>query len=171
MVNGVVVNGQKFEVDCIVFVMGFEVGMLYICCVGCDVQGCDGLFFFEKWFEGFCILYGFIFYGFFNFFFISVVQGGFIMNFFYYMDEVVCYVGYILGCCFEEGFDIIELSCVVEDVWVEEIIKFFCFNEEFFDVCIFGYYNNEGKFNFVSCQNLVYGKGLILFFWKMVEWW
>ncbi|MEM6704026.1 MAG: NAD(P)/FAD-dependent oxidoreductase, partial [Acidobacteriota bacterium] len=151
--HGVVANGREYEVDCIVFATGFEVGTSYTRRAGCDVQGRGGLLLSEKWSEGLRTLHGLTSHGFPNLFFISAAQGGFTTNFPHYMDEAARHAGYILGRCFEEDLDTIEPSREAEDAWVEEIIKLSRFNEEFLEACTPGYYNNEGKPNPVSRQN------------------
>ncbi|MEM9409455.1 MAG: NAD(P)/FAD-dependent oxidoreductase [Acidobacteriota bacterium] len=168
--HGVVANGREYEVDCIVFATGFEVGTSYTRRAGCDVQGRDGLLLSEKWSEGLRTLHGLTSHGFPNLFFISAAQGGFTTNFPHYMDEAARHAGYILGRCFEEDLDTIEPSREAEDAWVEEIIRLSRFNEEFLEACTPGYYNNEGKPNPVSRQNSAYGKGPIPVFRKRAEW-
>lgn len=70
---GVVVVGQEYELDCFIFVFGFEVGMEYKCCVGFDLKGRDGFRLFEYWVGGMWMKYGIYVYGFFNVFIVQLI--------------------------------------------------------------------------------------------------
>ena len=50
--KGVVANDQEFEVDCIVFATGFEVGTDYSRRAGYSISGIDGLTISDKWADG-----------------------------------------------------------------------------------------------------------------------
>ncbi len=50
--NGVVVGGREYEVDCIIYASGFEVGTEYKRRAGFDLTGRDGLKLSEAWADG-----------------------------------------------------------------------------------------------------------------------
>ena len=50
--KGVVFDGQEYEVDCLIFATGFEVGTAYTRRAGYEVVGRDGLTLSEKWANG-----------------------------------------------------------------------------------------------------------------------
>ena len=49
--KGVISNGQEYEVDCIVFATGFEIGYQVLDC-GYPIVGRDGVVLSEKWADG-----------------------------------------------------------------------------------------------------------------------
>ncbi len=168
--NGVTANGQTYEVDCVIFATGFEVGTAYTRRAGYDLQGRDGVRLSDKWATGLKTLHGLHSRGFPNVFFMSTAQAGFTTNFPHAMDESAHHMRYIIQRCLEEGVTAIEPSQVAEDAWVQEIIGLSRISESFQADCTPGYYNNEGQPNPTSTQNSAYGKGPIPFFQRMAAW-
>ena len=168
--NGVTANGQTYEVDCVIFATGFEVGTAYTRRAGYDLQGRDGVRLSDKWATGLKTLHGLHSRGFPNVFFMSTAQAGFTTNFPHAMDESAHHIRYIIQRCLEEGVTAIEPSQVAEDAWVQEIIGLSRISESFQADCTPGYYNNEGQPNPTSTQNSAYGKGPIPFFQRMAAW-
>ena len=168
--NGVTANGQTYEVDCVIFATGFEVGTAYTRRAGYDLQGRDGERLSDKWATGLKTLHGLHSRGFPNVFFMSTAQAGFTTNFPHAMDESAHHMRYIIERCLEEGVTAIEPSQVAEDAWVQEIIGLSRISESFQADCTPGYYNNEGQSNPTSTQNSAYGKGPIPFFQRMAAW-
>ena len=168
--NGVTANGQTYEVDCVIFATGFEVGTAYTRRAGYDLQGRDGVRLSDKWATGLKTLHGLHSRGFPNVFFMSTAQAGFTTNFPHAMDESAHHMRYIIQRCLEEGVTAIEPSQVAEDAWVQEIIGLSRISESFQADCTPGYYNNEGHPNPTSTQNSAYGKGPIPFFQRMAAW-
>lgn len=168
--KGVVANGEEFEVDCIIFATGFEVGTEYVRRAGYDVVGKNGIKLSEKWADGMQTLHGYHTRGFPNLMIMSNSQAAFTTNFPHAMDEAAKHMGYIMKKCEEENISAIEPSQAAEDDWVEEIMSLSRFNEDFQEACTPGYYNNEGQPNPKSIQNGAYGKGSNPFFKKIREW-
>jgi cation diffusion facilitator CzcD-associated flavoprotein CzcO len=168
--NGVIADGKEYEVDCIIFATGFEVGTSYVRRSGYDVTGTDGITLSEKWADGMRTLHGVMTNGFPNLFIISNSQAGFTTNFPHAMDETAQHIGYILKQCEKEQLSSIEASRESEDKWVEEIIAVSRFASDFQESCTPGYYNNEGKPNPKSVQNGPYGKGSRPYFRITAAW-
>ncbi len=168
--NGIVANGQEYEVDCIIFATGFEVGTEYTRRAGYDVVGQDGLKLSEKWADGMRSLHGLHVRGFPNLFVMSNSQAAFTTNFPHAMDACAKHMCYILTKCRDENISTIQPTREAEDAWVEEIISLSRYNEDFLVSCTPGYYNNEGQPNPKSIQNGAYGKGSNPYFRKMVAW-
>lgn len=168
--RGVVANGEEYEVDCIIFATGFEVGTEYTRRAGYDTIGRGGQKLSEKWADGMRTLHGVHTHGFPNLFIISNSQAGFTTNFPHAMDETAKHICYVLEKSAEEGARTIEVSKEAEDRWVEEIIAVSRFNEDFQVECTPGYYNNEGKPNPKSVQNGPYGKGSRPYFRITAAW-
>ena len=168
--KGIVANGQEYEVDCIIFATGFEVGTEYTRRAGYDVTGKDGNKLSEKWADGMRSLHGLHVRGFPNLFVMSNGQAAFTTNFPHAMDASAKHIGYILNKCREENITTIQPTQAAEDDWVDEIVSLSRYNEDFLVSCTPGYYNNEGQPNPKSIQNGAYGKGSNPFFKKMQAW-
>ena len=72
--KGVVVDGKEYELDCIVFATGFEVGTTYTRRAGYDIVGKGGKTLSHKWSEGLRTLHGLQTNGFPNCFFLGFTQ-------------------------------------------------------------------------------------------------
>ena len=168
--TGVVANGVEYEVDCIVFATGFEVGTEYTRHSGYDVVGRDGLTLSAKWADGFRSLHGYTTHGFPNLFVVGNSQSAATTNFPHAMDESAQHFRYVIKKCIDEGIASVEPSRQAEDAWVEHIIGISRFNEDFLASCTPGYYNNEGMPSRRSIQNGPYGKGPNPFF-KITKAW
>ena len=168
--KGIISNGTEYELDCIVFATGFEVGTEYTRRAGYDVIGKDGLTLSKKWADGLRTLHGLHTRGFPNLFIIGSAQGAFTTNFPHAMDESAKHIGYLVTQCTSGNINAIEPSQAAEDAWVEEIITLSRVSESFLAECTPGYYNNEGKPSARNAQNSAYGRGPNAFFAKMQAW-
>ena len=167
---GVIANGKEYELDCIIFATGFEVGTGYTHQSGYDVTGRDGITLSEKWAEGMRTLHGRHTHGFPNLLIMTNGQSAFTTNFPHAMDETARHISYILNRCREDKVETIEAEKEAEDAWVEEIISLSRLSDEFQAACTPGYYNNEGQPNPRSRQNGAYGKGPNAYFRRMEAW-
>ena len=168
--QGVIANGEEYEVDCIIFATGFEVGTSYTRRAGYDVTGLNGTSLAEKWRDGLRTLHGMHSRNFPNLMFIQSGQAAFTTNFPHYMDEQAQHIGYIIRTCMERGIKTIQPTQEAEDQWVQEIIELSRISDSFQESCTPGYYNNEGQANPASRQNSAYGKGPNKFFARMRDW-
>ena len=75
--TGVVANGVEYEVDCIIFATGFEVGTSYQRRSGFQIHGADGQTLDEAWAGGIRTLHSMFVDGFPNLFIVQNAQGGF----------------------------------------------------------------------------------------------
>ncbi len=69
------VAGDEYEVDCIIYASGFEVGTDYKRRAGFDLTGRDGLKLSEHWADGMRTMHGIHVHGFPNAFFVQPTQG------------------------------------------------------------------------------------------------
>ena len=168
--RGVVVGGTEYELDCLIFATGFEVGTDYTRRAGYEVVGRDGVTLTEKWADGASTLHGMHTRGFPNCFIFSLTQSGFTVNFPHLLDEQSTHLGYILGHAREHGIRVIEASEEAEAAWVDTIVSLAQFNLDFFESCTPGYYNNEGKPGERSVRNGFYGAGPVAFFKVLADW-
>jgi cyclohexanone monooxygenase len=177
--KGVVANGQEYELDCIIYATGFEVGTDYTRRSGYELYGRDGLTLTEKWSEGVRTLHGMHSRGFPNVFIISNAQSGFTVNFPHMLNEQAKHIGYIVNHALEHEVRAVEVAEDAENAWVETIINLARTNAEYLESCTPGYYNNEGKpfaedgqgGSFIGRgQNGPYGGGSIAFVKLLEEW-
>ena len=75
--KGIFFNGKEYEVDCIIFATGFEVGTEYTRRSGYEIVGKNNLSISEKWKDGLVTYHGMHCRGFPNTFFFGPAQGGF----------------------------------------------------------------------------------------------
>ena len=167
--KGIMFDGKEYEVDCIIFATGFEVGTDYARRAGYQVHGVNGQSISEKWSEGLSTFHGMHVKGFPNSFFFGPQQSGFTATYTYSLDEQSQHMSYILSAAAKKGMIRIEASETAEKKWVETIIEKARLTADFQEKCTPGYYNNEGDVN-TKPQNNTYGGGPIEFFEMMKKW-
>ena len=167
--KGIMFDGKEYEVDCIIFATGFEVGTDYARRAGYQVHGVNGQSISEKWSEGRSTFHGMHVKGFPNSFFFGPQQSGFTATYTYSLDEQSQHMSYILSAAADKGMSRIEASETAEKKWVETIIEKARLTADFQEKCTPGYYNNEGDVN-TKPQNNTYGGGPIEFFEMMKKW-
>ena len=143
--RGVVANGREYELDCLIYATGFEVGTLYTRRAGYDIVGKGGALLSEKWGSGLRTLHGFQTRGFPNCFFMGVTQGGFTANFPHMLNEQSLHIAYLIDQARQSNVNCMEPTAAGEEGWVETIRQMAVFNQRFLEECTPGYYNNEGK--------------------------
>ena len=167
--KGIVFNGKEYEVDCIIFATGFEVGTEYSRRAGYQIHGVEGKTVTQKWENGLATFHGMHSRGFPNSFFFGPGQSGFTATYTYSLDEQSIHLAYILEKLKDKGATRIEASQEAEEKWIETIIDKARITADFQENCTPGYYNNEGKIN-QTPQNNTYGGGPIEFFSLMKKW-
>jgi cyclohexanone monooxygenase len=169
--NAVVVDGQEYEVDCLVFATGFEVGTTYTRRAGYDIVGRNGMTLSEKWSEGFRTLHGLQTNGFPNCFFLGFTQTAVTVNVPHALNEQARHVTYILDEARRRGACVVEATPDAEQAWVEEMRDKARLGVKFYAACTPGYYNNEGKLgNPYGFFAGMYGAGPVAFF-RLLEAW
>ena len=168
--KGVVVGGVEYELDCLIYATGFEVGTEYTRRAGYEVYGRDGLSLTAKWADGARTLHGFHSEGFPNCFIVSNIQSGFTVNFPHMLNEQSKHLAYLLKEVEERGVTRVEATPEAEEEWVQTIIRLSQFNVKFLESCTPGYYNNEGKPAARSLQNGNYGAGPVAFVKVLEDW-
>jgi cyclohexanone monooxygenase len=161
---------EEFEVDCLIYATGFEVGTDYTRRAGYEVFGRDGVTLTEAWSDGASTLHGMHSRGFPNCFIFSNIQSGFTVNFPHMLNEQSKHLAYILAEAEDRGVTMIEAEAEAEAAWVDTIVSLSQMNLRFLEACTPGYYNNEGKPSERSVKNGSYGAGSIAFI-KVLEAW
>ena len=167
--KGIVLDGKIYEVDCIIFATGFEVGTDYARHAGYQIHGIGGQSISQKWADGIATFHGMHVKNFPNAFFFGPTQSAFTATYTYALDEQSIHLAHILKTARARGATRIEANEAAEKKWVQTIIEKARKTEAFQEQCTPGYYNNEGHVNRLR-QNTFYGGGPIEFFDLMKKW-
>ncbi|MBV1881323.1 MAG: NAD(P)/FAD-dependent oxidoreductase [Pseudomonadales bacterium] len=169
--KGVMANGKEYELDCLIFATGFEVGTAYTRRSGYDVIGKGGVKLSEYWGDGLRSLHGLQSDGFPNCFFMGFTQTAVTANVPHALNEQAKHIAYILDEVRKRGKTKVEATPEGVQRYVDEIKKFAKVGEKFYEECTPGYYNSEGnqenKDGFFSDM---YGAGPIQFFRVLDDW-
>ncbi len=157
--KGVVVDGTEYQLDCLIYATGFEVGTDYTRRAGYQLIGRDGLTLTQKWGDGVRTLHGIHLHGFPNCFMMSIAQSGFTVNFPYMINEQAKHIAYVIHRALEQGIRALEVTEAAESEWVEAVITRSDLTTDFAENCTPGYYNNEGQPGKASRQNGFYFGG------------
>jgi cyclohexanone monooxygenase len=169
--RGVVVAGREYELDCLIFATGFEVGTDYARRAGCEIIGRSGLTLTSKWADQVSTFHGLMSRGFPNCFLMGGMQSGVTPNFTELYGEQSQHIAYIVEHGLKHGLRAIEPSAEAEAGWVRTILESGQWNEEFGRSCTPGYYNNEGKpGEGPGWFGGSFGGGAIAFFELLREW-
>jgi cyclohexanone monooxygenase len=168
--RGVVAAGVEYEVDCLIYATGFEVGTDYTRRAGYEVHGRDGATLTRKWSDGLRTLHGMHSHGFPNCFIMGPQQAGFTVNFPHLLDQESRHIAWIVAHCLERGIRTIEASEAAEAEWVDTVVRLARVGRQFLEECTPGYYNNEGKLSERAAQNGFFGGGSIEFFRILRDW-
>ena len=168
--KGVVVYGREYEVDCLIYASGFEVGTSYSRRAGLELYGRGGQSLTKRWADGIRTLHGMHVRGFPNCFIMSNPQAGFTASYPHLLDEQAKHLAYVIQTGIEKAVRTVEVTEEGEARWVQQCIDKARNAGDFLESCTPGYYNNEGKTSDRSVQNGFYGGGSIEFF-KLLERW
>ena len=169
--KGFVVSGVEYEVDCIIYASGFEVGTDFTSRAGFDVTGVDGLKLSQAWAEGMRTLHGTHMHGFPNAFMVQPTQGAnLISNVPHNLTESGATIARIVRHAVDGGFKEVEVSQEAQDKWVELLLtgpgRMIGSSD-----CTPGYYNNEGKDPGPAAKYYVgYPAGATAYFRYLEDW-
>ena len=169
--KGIVAGGVEYEVDCIVFATGFEVGTGYTRRAGYDILGRNGQLLSEKWENGPRTLHGMQTADFPNCFFMGFTHTAVTVNVPQALNEQAMHISYMISEVRDQGGSVIEATDEGEQMWVDEMLDKSKLGERFRAECTPGYYNNEGKAgNPDGFFTTSYGAGPIRFHRILSEW-
>ncbi len=144
--NGVVANGNEYELDCIIYASGFEVGTDLASRNGFEVTGRGGLTLSEAWADGMKSLHGIHVHGFPNLFILGPWQGAaLISNVPHNFTESGATIARVLRHAVDHGHDEIEVTQAAQDAWIKLLLKGRGNMLGALSDCTPGYYNNEGQ--------------------------
>ncbi len=168
--RGLVANGREYELDCLIYATGFEVGTSYTRRAGYDPIGRGGVTLNEHWADGMRTLHGMQSHGFPNCFILGAQQAGFTVNLPHLLDEQSRHIACIVSAARKRGARTVEVSAAEETSWVETIIALSGMGRQFLEECTPGYYNNEGQPGARNGQDGFYGAGSVAYFRLLEEW-
>jgi cyclohexanone monooxygenase len=142
--TGVVANGVEYEVDCIIFASGFEVGSAYRRRIGIEIFGRDGRSLYDHWTTSMRTLHGHSTHGFPNWFFMGVGQNGGSVNFSSMIGEQAGHITYIINEVRSRRMRTVQPTPQAEAEWVGTIRKLAGQNKAFLESCTPSFYNSEG---------------------------
>jgi len=143
--RGIVFAGKEYELDCIIYASGFEVGTEYKRRAGFDLSGRGGVKLSDYWGQGMRTKHGIHVHGFPNVFFVQPTQGAnLISNVPHNLTDTARTIALMVRHAQDNGFKAIEVSKEAEDRWVELLLTGVGRMIGGPD-CTPGYYNNEGR--------------------------
>jgi cyclohexanone monooxygenase len=169
--NAVVANGREYEVDCLIFATGFEVGTSFTRRAGYDIVGVGGRTLSDHWAQGFRTMHGLASHGFPNCFFLGFNQSAIPVSVPIALDRQARQVIYMLGEARARGRLIIEVSEAGEQAYVDEVRGLSRIGERFYQECTPGYYNAEGApESGEGFFSMMYAGGTLRFFDLLDAW-
>jgi cation diffusion facilitator CzcD-associated flavoprotein CzcO len=142
--TGCWVGGEHYELDCLIFASGFEVGTPHTRRNGFEAVGRDGLSLTDYWTDGMRTLHGMHVHNFPNLFVLGGAQAGnLISNVTSNLTEAASTVAAVVAHASATGAEQVEVSEEAEEAWVRRLdgMAPMLANPD----CTPGYYNNEGK--------------------------
>jgi cation diffusion facilitator CzcD-associated flavoprotein CzcO len=169
--SGVVAAGTHYDVDCVIYASGFEVGTPYTRRAGYDLVGRDGVKLSDYWAEGMHSLHGIHVHGFPNAFFVQPTQGAnLISNVPHNLTEAGRTVAVVVKHALDNGFSEVEVTKDAEDAWVELLLSGPGMMLGSPD-CTPGYYNSEGQDPGPAARlNVGYPQGAMAYFRYLDGW-
>lgn len=143
--NGITTGGKDYQLDCLIFATGFEIGTPIVQRQGFDVVGKDRIKLSEHFAKGMKTLHGFTTHNFPNLFIAGASQNGLSFNYTSVIDDQAKHIAYIITAVRQNDHRYVEAKPEAVDAWVAELRSLAqAAGSEFFESCTPGYYNAEG---------------------------
>ncbi|MDP3737136.1 MAG: NAD(P)/FAD-dependent oxidoreductase [Hyphomonadaceae bacterium] len=169
--RGVIANGREYELDCLIFATGFEVGTSYTRRAGYDIVGRGGRTLSEHWSDGLRTLHGLTTHGFPNCFFLGFTQSAVTVSVPQALNEQAKHITYLVTEANKRGHEVLEPTAEAQDAYVQEVRGMARLGQRFYTECTPGYYNSEGAVgNRGGFFSDMYGAGPIKFFEALEAW-
>ncbi|HUZ44475.1 MAG TPA: NAD(P)/FAD-dependent oxidoreductase [Acidimicrobiales bacterium] len=168
---GLVALGREYEVDCIIYASGFEVGSEYTSRAGFDLTGVGGRKLSQHWDEGMRTMHGIYAHGFPNAFIVQPTQGAnLISNVPHNLTESGRTIAAVVKHAVEAGRARVEVTAEAEQAWIDLLLSGPGMMLGSPD-CTPGYYNNEGQDPGPRARfNVGYPFGAMAFFSYLGDW-
>ncbi|GAA4608579.1 cation diffusion facilitator CzcD-associated flavoprotein CzcO [Actinoplanes octamycinicus] len=165
--SGILVGEQEYQVDCVIFATGFEVGISGVVSGTLPVHGRDGQQLLHYWARGPRTLHGFYTHGFPNLFHLGALQNAAAVNFVHVLQEQATHIAAVVAEAERRGARRVEPTLEAEEAWLATIRETAPDNFKFQAECTPGYYNGEGKPRPV---NNSFGPGPVVFHELLRSW-
>ncbi len=143
--TGAWVDGRHYELDCLIYASGFEVGTEYVRRAGYETTGRNGVTLSDYWADGMSTLHGIHMHGFPNLFMVQPAHGAnLISNIPHNLIERGNTIAAVVRHALEIGAEEVEVTAAAEQAWMERLEaggRRFGNQPD----CTPGYYNNEGQ--------------------------
>ena len=161
--KGPVVDGEQYEVDCLIYGTGFEAELtpLYRR-VGHEIVGRGGMTLAEKWAGGAASLFGIMSRGFPNMFVMPAPGQQAVVTVNYTQLAVLGaeFVGGAIELLHKQGVDVFDVSAESEEAWTQKIVESFVDASAVMSLCTPSRINNEGHPEALNPRNANYGRGM-----------
>ncbi|MEM7101209.1 MAG: NAD(P)/FAD-dependent oxidoreductase [Pseudomonadota bacterium] len=169
--RGVVVNGQEYELDCLIFATGFEVGTGYTRRSGYDIIGQDNRHLSEHWEPDITTFQGLMTHGFPNCFFLGFTQTAITVNVPHALNEQAKHTAHIISQARQKNASTVQPTQEAETAYVDEVKRLARVGARFYAECTPGYYNSEGaQGNKKGFFTNMHGAGPIAFYDDLRKW-
>ena len=165
--TSIIVGETEYEVDCVIFATGFEVGVSGVLSGTMPVRGRGGRTLLEAWSTGPETLHGFYSHGFPNLFQLGALQNANSVNFVHILQDQAEHIAAVVAAARQAGAGIVEPSEEAQREWTRAVQESALDNEQFQADCTPGYYNSEGK---GRPNDFTYGPGPVAFHRVLEEW-
>ena len=112
-------DGVEYEVDCLIFATGFEVGTAYTRRAEFAIYGRNGISLADYWADGMQTFHGFLSHGFPNCFHMGLTQTGLTANFTYMLNKQAHHVAQLITEVNRRKAKSIEPTPEAEAEWVQ----------------------------------------------------
>ena len=161
--HGPVVDGQQYEVDCIIYGTGFEPELtpLYRR-AGHEIVGRGDVTLAEKWANGAASLFGMMSRGFPNLFVMPAPGQQAVVTVNYTQLAVLGaeIIGGAIGLLKQRGVEVFDVTAEAEDAWTQKILDSFVDGSAVMSACTPSRINNEGHPELMNPRNGNYGRGM-----------
>ena len=161
--QGPVVDGQQYEVDCIIYGTGFEAELTPLFRrAGHEIVGRGGVTLAEKWADGAASLFGMMSRGFPNMFVMPAPGQQAVVTVNYTQLAVLGaeFIGGAVGLLEQQGVEVFDVSAEAEEAWTQKIVDTYVDSSAVMSACTPSRINNEGHPEALNPRNGNYGRGL-----------
>ena len=161
--QGPVVDGQQYQVDCIIYGTGFEAELTPLFRrAGHEIVGRGGVTLAEKWANGAASLFGMMSRGFPNLFVMPAPGQQAVVTVNYTQLAVLGaeIIGGAVRLLEERGVEVFDVSAEAEEAWTQKIVDSFVDGSAVMSLCTPSRINNEGHPEAMNPRNGNYGRGM-----------
>jgi hypothetical protein len=161
--QGPVVNGEQYQVDCIVYGTGFEAELTPLFRrVGHEIVGRGGVTLAEKWGPGAASLFGIMSRGFPNMFVLPAPGQQAVVTVNYTQLAVLGaeFIGRAVEMLEQRAVEVFDVNAEAEGAWTQKIVDSFVDGSAVMSACTPSRLNNEGHPEAMNPRNGNYGRGM-----------